>query len=49
LNYRPLSDTAAATLEWWQSQSDERRAHAEGWPAVEKERAAIEKLAAARD
>ncbi len=48
LNYRPLADTSAATLQWWEAQSEERRAHAEGWPAAEKERAAIEKLNAAR-
>jgi nucleoside-diphosphate-sugar epimerase len=47
-NYRPLADTSAATLQWWQAQSDERHAQAEGWPAAEKERAAIEKLRAAR-
>ena len=48
LNYRPLYDTSAATLQWWEAQSDERRAQAQGWPAAEKERAAIEKLSAAR-
>jgi 2'-hydroxyisoflavone reductase len=46
--YRPLSDTAAATLQWWESQPEDRRAHAEGWPAVEKEQAAIKQLNAAR-
>ena len=48
MNYRPLADTSAATLQWWQAQSDERRAQAQDWPAAEKERAAIEKLKAAR-
>ena len=30
LRYRPLADTAAATLAWWRSQPAERRAAAEG-------------------
>ncbi|HEY7378645.1 MAG TPA: NAD-dependent epimerase/dehydratase family protein [Steroidobacteraceae bacterium] len=46
LTYRPLPETAAGTLKWWREQPDERRAHPEGWPAPEKERAAIEKLTA---
>jgi 2'-hydroxyisoflavone reductase len=49
LSYRPLAETAAATLEWWRSQPESRRAGAEGWPTPDKERAAIERLSAARE
>ncbi|HKE46049.1 MAG TPA: NAD-dependent epimerase/dehydratase family protein [Steroidobacteraceae bacterium] len=47
LTYRPLPDTAAAILKWWREQPDERRAHPDGWPTQEKERAAIQQLLAA--
>jgi 2'-hydroxyisoflavone reductase len=45
LRFRPLADTAAATLTWWRSQPDERRAKAEGWPAPELEQEALRLLA----
>jgi hypothetical protein len=45
LRYRPLSDTAAATLAWWRSQPDERRAQAKAWPAPELEQEALRLLA----
>ena len=48
LRYRPLAETAAATLEWWRAQSEARRAKVEGWPTPEKEREAIERLTATR-
>lgn len=44
LRYRPLAETATATLEWWRAQPESRRAKAEGWPTPEKEREAIERL-----
>jgi len=45
LHFRPLSDTAAATLAWWRSQPDARRARAEGWPTTEQEQQALRLLA----
>jgi 2'-hydroxyisoflavone reductase len=45
LRYRPLAETAAATLAWWREQPPERRAKAEGWPTVEQEREALRLLA----
>jgi 2'-hydroxyisoflavone reductase len=48
LHYRPLAETAAATLEWWRSQPESRRARAEGWPTPEQEREAVRRLPAAR-
>ncbi len=44
LRYRPLADTAAATLEWWKSQPEERRAKPRGWPTNEQEQAVITRL-----
>jgi 2'-hydroxyisoflavone reductase len=44
LHYRPLADTAAATLAWWRAQPEERRAKAEGWPTAEQEREALRLL-----
>lgn len=46
LNYRSLSDTAAATLDWWHSQPEERRASPRRWPTVEQEQAAIKAISA---
>jgi 2'-hydroxyisoflavone reductase len=46
LRYRPLADTAQATLKWWQAQTPERRAAARGWPTPEQEKAALELLGA---
>lgn len=48
LYYRPLAETAAATLEWWRAQTETRLAKVEGWPPPEKERDALAKLTAAR-
>jgi len=48
LHYRALSDTAAATLEWWRSQPAEERANPRGWPTAEQERAVLERLAQRR-
>jgi 2'-hydroxyisoflavone reductase len=45
LQYRPLADTAAATLAWWRAQPAERRAKAEGWPTPEQEKEALRLLA----
>ena len=45
LHFRPLSDTAAATLAWWRAQPSERRAAAEGWPKPEQEQEALRLLA----
>lgn len=44
LVYRPLSDTARATLDWWREQTPQRRAGAEGWPTAEQERQALDRL-----
>ncbi|MFG0274668.1 MAG: NAD-dependent epimerase/dehydratase family protein [Phycisphaerales bacterium] len=44
LRYRPLADTARATLAWWRSQSAERRASARNWPTEAQEQAALEAL-----
>ena len=44
LGYRPLVDSAAATLEWWRAQSAERRSDPRGWISPDQERAAIAKL-----
>lgn len=41
LAYRPLADTAAATLAWWRAQPEERRARAEGWPTPAQEAQAL--------
>jgi 2'-hydroxyisoflavone reductase len=44
LKYRPLADTVRGTWEWWQAQTPERRAAADGWPSVEQERTALARL-----
>lgn len=44
LPYRPLADTAAATLAWWRAQTPERQAKARGWPSPEQEQKALEML-----
>jgi len=44
LQYRPLADTAAATLAWWRAQPEERRAKPEGWPTPEQEKEALRLL-----
>jgi len=44
LVYRSLADTAAATLEWWQSQPAERRSKPRRWPSADKESEAIARL-----
>jgi 2'-hydroxyisoflavone reductase len=44
LQYRPLAETATATLEWWRTQPESRRTRVEGWPSPEKEREAISRL-----
>lgn len=46
LRYRPIADTVRGAYEWWQAQTPERRAAAEGWPTAEQERAALARLAA---
>jgi 2'-hydroxyisoflavone reductase len=46
LTYRSLAETVGDTHEWWQSQPDERRANARGWPTAEQERAVLERLGA---
>jgi 2'-hydroxyisoflavone reductase len=44
LHYRSLADTAQGTLAWWQSQPEERRAKARGWPSAAQEQSAIERI-----
>lgn len=46
LHYRSLTDTATATLEWWHSQPEERRANPRRWPTAEEEKAAIAAMSA---
>jgi 2'-hydroxyisoflavone reductase len=46
LRYRPLAETAAATLEWWRSQGEERRAKPQGWPTEAQEKEALRLLEA---
>jgi 2'-hydroxyisoflavone reductase len=46
LGYRPLADSALATLEWWRAQPADRRAEPRGWIPEDAERAAIAKLRA---
>jgi 2'-hydroxyisoflavone reductase len=45
LRFRPLADTAAATLKWWNEQPEERRAKPRGWPTTEQEREGLRLLA----
>lgn len=42
--YRPLGDSATATLQWWRDQPEERRANPRGWPTEEQSRAALERI-----
>jgi 2'-hydroxyisoflavone reductase len=44
LEYRSLADTASGTLEWWLSQSAERRAKPRRWPSQESVHEAISQL-----
>lgn len=41
LNYRPLSESGNATLEWWRTQTPERRAAAKYWPTADQEKAIL--------
>jgi hypothetical protein len=47
LRYRPLAETANATLAWWLAQTPGRRAEAKNWPTMEQEQKAIEMLGSA--
>ena len=47
LRYRPLSETALPTLEWWRAQTPERRAAAKRWPTTEQEKAVLERMSRA--
>lgn len=44
LSYRPLDDTAKATLSWWNALPAERRAAPDGWPSVDVVAQALERL-----
>jgi 2'-hydroxyisoflavone reductase len=46
LRYRPLADSAGATLAWWRSLPVERRAAPRRWPTPEQEQAALRLLEA---
>lgn len=46
LLYRPLADTARATLEWWRALPAEERTSARNWPTTEQEQMALELLPA---
>jgi 2'-hydroxyisoflavone reductase len=41
LNYRPLSQSGRATLQWWRAQTAERRAAARHWPTADQEKAIL--------
>jgi 2'-hydroxyisoflavone reductase len=49
LNYRPLSESGRATLEWWRAQTPERRAAAKpyGWPTTAQEKAILDAMSRA--
>jgi 2'-hydroxyisoflavone reductase len=47
LSYRPLPQSAKATLEWWRTQSPERRAAARGWPTADQEKAILDAMSRA--
>jgi 2'-hydroxyisoflavone reductase len=46
LAYRSLATSIRDTHEWWQAQSEERRANARRWPTAEQEKAVLDKLRA---
>jgi 2'-hydroxyisoflavone reductase len=41
LNYRSMTDTGRATLEWWNTQTAERRAATRDWPTAAQEKAVL--------
>ena len=41
LQYRPLADTASATLAWWRALTPEQQAEAKKWPTPEQEQTAL--------
>jgi len=47
LNYRPLSESGKATLEWWRAQTAERRAAAKYWPTADQEKAILDAMSRA--
>jgi 2'-hydroxyisoflavone reductase len=47
LQYRGLSESAAATLIWWREQTPERRAGARSWPTREQEKMILSQTPAA--
>ena len=47
LNYRPLAESGKATLDWWRTQTPERRAAAKRWPTPEQEKAVLEAMSRA--
>jgi len=47
LNYRPLSQSGRATLEWWRAQTPERRSAARYWPTAEQEKAILDAMSRA--
>jgi hypothetical protein len=47
LNYRPLSQSGRATLEWWRAQTPERRAAAKQWPTADQEKAILDAMSRA--
>jgi 2'-hydroxyisoflavone reductase len=44
LNYRPLSQSGSATLEWWRAQTAERRGAAKYWPTAEQEKTILDAM-----
>jgi 2'-hydroxyisoflavone reductase len=41
LHYRPLADTASATLAWWRALTPDQQAEAKRWPTLEQEQKAL--------
>jgi 2'-hydroxyisoflavone reductase len=47
LSYRPLSQSGRATLEWWRTQTPERRAATKYWPTADQEKAILDAMSRA--
>jgi 2'-hydroxyisoflavone reductase len=47
LSYRPVSQSGKATLDWWRTQTPERRAAAKHWPTPDQEKAILDAMSRA--
>jgi len=45
LSYRSLATSILDTHDWWQSETEERRKNARGWPTAEQEKAVLARIA----